>query len=54
MLPSEPFVDIHCHMLPSVDDGSHDMAESLAMAKMAVSDGFATGTAGGTAGGDAI
>jgi len=29
-------------MLPSIDDGSHDMEESLAMARMAVNDGFAT------------
>lgn len=33
------FTDIHCHILPSIDDGATDMAESLAMARMAVADG---------------
>ncbi len=42
MQPTEPFVDIHCHLLPGVDDGAQDLEESLAMAKMAVSDGFET------------
>ena len=32
-------IDIHCHILPAFDDGSESMAESLAMAKMAVSSG---------------
>lgn len=32
-------IDIHCHILPAFDDGSTCMAESLAMAKMAVSSG---------------
>lgn len=32
-------IDIHCHILPAFDDGSASMAESLAMAKMAVSSG---------------
>ena len=38
----EPFVDIHCHLLPGVDDGARDWRESLAMARMAVNDGFGT------------
>ena len=38
----EPFVDIHCHLLPSIDDGAKSWQESLAMAEMAVADGFAT------------
>ena len=29
---NEPFVDIHCHLLPSVDDGATSWAETLAMA----------------------
>lgn len=28
-------VDIHCHILPRIDDGSQSMGESLAMARMA-------------------
>lgn len=29
-------VDIHCHILPGVDDGAEDLTESLEMARMAV------------------
>lgn len=36
------FVDIHCHLLPGVDDGAIDLAASLAMAQMAVADGIET------------
>ena len=36
------FVDIHCHMLPGLDDGSDSWDESLAMARLAVADGFST------------
>jgi protein-tyrosine phosphatase len=39
---AEPFVDIHCHLIPGIDDGSQSLDESLAMARMAVADGFAT------------
>lgn len=42
MNPPEPFVDIHCHLLPGIDDGASTIDESLAMAKMAVADGIAT------------
>ena len=28
-------VDIHCHILPKIDDGSRSMGESIAMARMA-------------------
>lgn len=32
-------IDIHCHILPAFDDGSSSLAESLAMARLAVSSG---------------
>ena len=35
-------IDIHCHILPGVDDGPSSMAESVAMAKQAVADGIET------------
>jgi protein-tyrosine phosphatase len=35
-------VDIHCHILPGVDDGARDMAEALAMARAAVSLGVSS------------
>jgi len=37
---SPPLVDIHCHLLPEVDDGSASRAESLDMARLAVADGI--------------
>jgi protein-tyrosine phosphatase len=33
------FVDIHCHILSGLDDGSCDMATSITMARIAVADG---------------
>lgn len=38
----EPFVDIHCHLVPDIDDGAKTWEESLAMARMAVADGIDT------------
>jgi protein-tyrosine phosphatase len=35
-------VDIHCHLLPGIDDGAKDLAESLAMAQLAIEDGTTT------------
>ena len=35
-----PMIDIHCHILPGVDDGASDMDESTAMAKIAADDGI--------------
>lgn len=32
-------VDIHCHILPGIDDGAQDMAESVQMARMAYDSG---------------
>jgi len=33
-------IDLHSHLLPAIDDGSKDVAMSLAMARMAASDGI--------------
>ncbi|MBU2870043.1 CpsB/CapC family capsule biosynthesis tyrosine phosphatase [Colwellia sp. E2M01] len=33
-------IDIHCHLLPSIDDGAKDMAESLALIRLAVDEGI--------------
>jgi protein-tyrosine phosphatase len=33
-------IDLHCHMLPAIDDGARDLATSLAMARTAVADGI--------------
>lgn len=33
-------VDIHCHILPGVDDGAQNIADSLDMARVAVSEGI--------------
>jgi protein-tyrosine phosphatase len=35
-------IDLHCHLLPGIDDGSDNLAMSLAMARMASSDGITT------------
>ncbi|WP_462322947.1 tyrosine-protein phosphatase [Halochromatium sp.] len=33
-------IDLHCHMLPGIDDGSPDLSTSLAMARIAIADGI--------------
>jgi len=33
-------IDLHCHMLPGIDDGAPDLDEALAMARVAVADGI--------------
>ncbi len=33
-------IDIHSHILPGIDDGARDIAEALAMARLAVQDGI--------------
>jgi protein-tyrosine phosphatase len=38
----EPFVDIHCHLVPGVDDGATSWEQGLAMARMAAGDGIGT------------
>jgi protein-tyrosine phosphatase len=35
-------VDLHCHLIPGVDDGAHDEAESLRMMQVALADGIGT------------
>jgi protein-tyrosine phosphatase len=35
-----PMIDLHCHILPGVDDGSLDLADSLGLARQAVNDGI--------------
>lgn len=32
-------IDLHCHLLPGVDDGALDLEDSVAMARVAVADG---------------
>ena len=41
-VPQDPFVDIHCHLLPGIDDGAGDWRDTLAMARMAAADGIGT------------
>ncbi len=36
------FVDIHCHLLPELDDGAGSWHEALAMARLAADDGIST------------
>jgi protein-tyrosine phosphatase len=33
-------IDLHCHILPGVDDGAQSLSDSLSMAKMAVEQGI--------------
>jgi len=35
-------IDLHCHMLPGIDDGAGDLRISLEMARIAVADGIRT------------
>jgi len=35
-------IDLHCHMLPAIDDGAPDMDTALAMARLAIADGIET------------
>lgn len=39
---SEGWFDIHCHLVPGIDDGASDEAEALAMAGLAQSEGTST------------
>lgn len=33
-------IDVHCHILPAIDDGASDLTESLALLRLAVADGI--------------
>jgi protein-tyrosine phosphatase len=33
-------IDLHCHILPGIDDGAEDLADSAAMARQAAADGI--------------
>lgn len=35
-------IDLHCHMLPGIDDGAPDLQTALEMARIAVADGIVT------------
>ena len=35
-------IDLHCHILPGVDDGAKDLVEALEMARIAEADGITT------------
>ena len=37
---AEYIVDVHCHIMPGIDDGSRDMTETLKMLKIAQSEGI--------------
>lgn len=39
-LPQEGFIDMHCHIVPGVDDGAKDMETALLMLKIAYEDGI--------------
>jgi protein-tyrosine phosphatase len=39
---SGPLVDIHCHLLPGIDDGAANWDETLAMARLSVAEGVET------------
>jgi hypothetical protein len=39
MNSTKPPTEIHCHLLPGVDDGARDLDESLEMAAVAAADG---------------
>ena len=33
-------IDLHCHILPAIDDGARDLADSVGMARQGVADGI--------------
>ena len=39
-IPDASMIDLHCHMLPAIDDGARDLETALQMAALAVDDGI--------------
>lgn len=40
MTPTRPMIDLHCHLLPGIDDGPKDLDTSLAMCRHAIESGI--------------
>lgn len=38
-MAEQGLIDLHCHILPAIDDGAADLADSVAMARQAAADG---------------
>lgn len=38
--PRDPVIDLHCHILPGVDDGALDVRDSAGLARQAAADGI--------------
>jgi protein-tyrosine phosphatase len=39
---TEPLVDIHCHLIPEIDDGARNWQEATLMARLSAADGIRT------------
>ena len=33
-------IDLHCHILPGIDDGAQNVLDSIALVKLAIADGI--------------
>lgn len=44
-IPPEGFTDLHCHLIPGIDDGPADMEAALALCRQMVEQGVRTATA---------
>lgn len=40
MKETSEMIDLHCHILPGIDDGAEDITASIAMAEKAISQGI--------------
>jgi len=38
----DALIDLHCHVLPGIDDGAVDLADAVALMRQATADGIAT------------